>query len=887
MSEAVETELPLMAPPPPTSAAAATGETPHAAESASASSAAKPSSAPKKKATSVPVFASFGAFSSTPTRIKVVWTVLRGAALAALVFSVLLRIGDVVGLGFHRQEQCSKVLSRGHWTPKKAWHPDSCAIAKYQPNNLQSCLGESKVLLIGDSSMRAIYYAFRAKLGAKLTETEKANAKKHEDLSYTSGKVHLEFYWDPWLNRTDVLNVLDKSQAAPKLGPVKKGDVAALVVLEPKDYKTSIAMVSVGAWFMRYGGDQPAAIENFGKTVSHLFDIVTQRHASETPIATHFITRLLPPFEEAKLSKERQAFLHNELRLQYNAKLFKLVPGVEKGVDGDAFKLGMVGLHALTAAEGMTTDGLHYLPEVDAVEVELLLNQVCNEPLYNGTKQQGKTSCCVDYPKTPAGVWAILVLVLAFGPGAFYYRTTKPHFEPANATLRLLYPTEKTAFALGVLGLVLISCLTVDRSTLFVKVNKEFNSAEFVLMNLAWIVPGFWSLRVGSDSTFLNREQTDEWKGWMQFAILVYHFTGGSKVIPIYAVIRIMVASYLFMTGFGHFTFFYKKADFSLIRLARVLVRLNLLSIALSYVMETDTLFYYFGPLVTFWFMIVYGTMGIYSAGNSNPTILATKLFLSNLAAYSFTHFPIVYGPFFQVCETLFGVKWNAKEAAFRLALDQYAVHFGMLCAWLMISLQSVQSSTPTQYNWLTALSTTIVNRWAQVKRTALISSTVILITYTIFISTVKMGKTENNAYHPYISLVILSAFVILRNATESLRKTTSVFWRWIGGFSLETFILQYHIWLAVDTYAVVDLLGPGVIGRGTGSEVTAVVKWFGFLMNTVVFFALSEVVGDASGVLVEGVVIGGLGKGADARGIAARLGVWMLVLVLWNYTLV
>jgi hypothetical protein len=38
----------------------------------------------------------------------------------------------------------------------------------------------------------------------------------------------------------------------------------------------------------------------------------------------------------------------------------------------------------------------------------------------------------------------------------------------------------------------------------------------------------------------------------MQFVVLLHHFFGTPKVLWVYQMIRLIVASYLFMTGFGH-----------------------------------------------------------------------------------------------------------------------------------------------------------------------------------------------------------------------------------------------------------------------------------------------------------------------------------------------
>jgi len=384
-----------------------------------------------------------------------------------------------------------------------------------------------------------------------------------------------------------------------------------------------------------------------------------------------------------------------------------------------------------------------------------------------------------------------------------------------------------------VFGLSVVLCFYADRTQVLNKSHKHYLDSEFFGMVIVTVLLGLFTirktstdLRTAETQPFLGRDQTDEWKGWMQFVILIYHYTGASKVAWIYEIIRLLVASYLFMTGYGHTIYFYKKKDFSLKRIAGVLIRLNLLSLALPYMMGTGYLFYYFAPLVSFWFIVVYLTMWVGHKYNANTKFLLAKLGVSALLVTGFTMKSGILEGIFGLLKVVAKVDWNLTEWRFRVFLDMWIVYFGMLVAIAFIKISNPCSPITNS------------PRWPMFKNTAVILSAMALPGYIYYQSTFA-NKFAYNESHPYMSFIPIVAFTILRNATPALRNTYIGAYSWLGKCSLETFTLQFHIWMAADAKALLDY---GVFGADS--------RWLNFIISTIVFVYASNRVANATGEL-------------------------------------
>lgn len=331
----------------------------------------------------------------------------------------------------------------------------------------------------------------------------------------------------------------------------------------------------------------------------------------------------------------------------------------------------------------------------------------------------------------------------------------------------------------------------------------------------------------------------------MQFAILIYHYTGASRILWIYKIIRLLVASYLFMTGFGHTVFFYRKQDYSLRRCASVLVRLNLLSCLLPYVMGTDYLFYYFAPLVSFWYLVVYITMRIGHTSNTSMPFLLGKIGISVALVTGFVKSPKLFESIFRLLQYTCRIKWNVKEWRFRLALDLYIVYAGMLAAILYSRVSDIlHTQRFPQHDQISV----IRRHWITIRILSVIVALMVLPAFWSFAHRFP-DKFEYNLWVPYISPIPIACYIILRNCNQFFRNTYSSIFAWLGRCSLETFTLQFHIWLAADTKGLLSL---GVFGRKiTHTEG----RHFDLAVLTMIFLWLSWLTADATATVTNWII--------------------------------
>lgn len=195
--------------------------------------------------------------------------------------------------------------------------------------------------------------------------------------------------------------------------------------------------------------------------------------------------------------------------------------------------------------------------------------------------------------------------------------------------------------------------------------------------------------------------------------------------------------------------------------------------------MNTDYISYYFSPLVSWWYLIIYFTLLPGAKFNDRAVFLLLKIALSMALVTTFMRTDWLLKTIFAFLEKVCGIHWSAREWGFRVNLDIWIVYVGMASAVAVIKVRELHLTEHPL--------------WPLCIKVAAGTSVVVFIWYFMF--ELSMDKFQYNVYQPLISFLPVGAFAVLRNANAVLRSASSTAFAFVGRCSLETFIIQYHLW--------------------------------------------------------------------------------------------
>jgi hypothetical protein len=354
------------------------------------------------------------------------------------------------------------------------------------------------------------------------------------------------------------------------------------------------------------------------------------------------------------------------------------------------------------------------------------------------------------------------------------------------------------AFELGVILLFSWCCENVP----LWPHDKKFGS-DFIFWGLfaVFMCIALFTLKKNKndDDTLLNREQTEEWKGWMQYLFLAYHYFHYGAV---YNYVRVFISCYVWMTGFGNVSFFYIKQDFGLLRFLQMMWRLNFLVFFLCLVHQNTYILYYICPLHTFYFLVTYLAMRVNKGLNIEwPTWLRIKFIaLFGIIYLVWEHpyvFYVVWSPFLSSKKVIGARNGTLYEWYFRSALDHYSAIFGMAFA----------INFPTLVAWLKRAEAQKAGAEKLLK--LLLCAPLVLLMYFWCTEITNKPKIAYNGKHPYFFWIPLLTYVAVRNSFPFLRKYHSSLLVSMGKVTLETYLMQHHVWLTENAKAVLVLI-PG-----------------------------------------------------------------------------
>lgn len=221
---------------------------------------------------------------------------------------------------------------------------------------------------------------------------------------------------------------------------------------------------------------------------------------------------------------------------------------------------------------------------------------------------------------------------------------------------------------------------------------------------------------------------------------------------------------------------------------------------------------YYICPMHTFYFLMVYSTMYVFSKWNTTKwgirfKLLALAVFIYLVWDFDSGLFDTLF--FWLGTDKVIGAKnGSLYEYYFRTSLDHWSTFLGMIFA--------LNFPLAEQY-------------FTTAKGLPLIIASLLMGALTVWwvVSCFALDKLEYNLSHAYFSIIPLTSYIFFRNCTPWIRSGVSMSLHDLGKTTLETYLLQHHIWLSSNAKTLLTVT-PGY-------------PWINFAVCTFAFFIIAK----------------------------------------------
>ncbi|XP_046951650.1 N-acetylneuraminate 9-O-acetyltransferase isoform X3 [Lynx rufus] len=474
---------------------------------------------------------------------------VRSAKVLALVAVLLLAACHLASRRYRGNDSCEYLLSSGRFLGEKVWQPHSCMMHKYKISEAKNCLVDKHIAFIGDSRIRQLFYSFVKIINPQFKE----EGNKHGNIPFEDkiSSVKVDFLWHPEVN-----------------GSMKQ---CIKVWTEDSVAKPHVIVAGAATWSIKIHNGSNEALSQYKMNITSIAPLL-EKLAKTSDV--YWV--LQDPVYEDLLSENRK-MITNEKIDAYNEAAVSILNSSTRNSKSN---VKMFSVSKLIAQETITEslDGLHLPESSRETSAMILMNVYCNKIL-----KPVDGSCCQPRPPLTLiqKLAACFFTLSIIGYLIFYiihrntHRKNKPCTdlesgeEKKNIINTSVSPLEVLLQSFCKLGLIMAYFYMCDRANLFMKENKFYTHSTFFIPIIYILVLGVFYNENTKETKVLNREQTDEWKGWMQLVILIYHISGASTFLPVYMHIRVLVAAYLFQTGYGHFSYFWIKGDFGIHRVCQ------------------------------------------------------------------------------------------------------------------------------------------------------------------------------------------------------------------------------------------------------------------------------------------------------------------------------